>query len=258
MKRLTCALALAALVAGMLFAKDDPFCGKWKLNKQKSKVTGEQMVVEDLGNQKLKFTVGTDTDTITMDGTDQSIHYGRTMALTRESPTTFRMVIKQNGKVLSSMTHTLSEDGNTQTIKGTQHKPDGTTSDFEVVDKRVGGGSGWTGTWESTKVDFNSPEEWEIGANGANGLTFHNAAYQESMSMKFDGKDYPDKGPTVPAGLTTSGKRTGERSFELTDKIKGKVMDHATFELTGDGKTMTVTVHETGQPNTATYVYDKL
>jgi len=28
--------------------------------------------------------------------------------------------------------------------------------------------------------------------------------------------------------------------------------------LTGDGKIMTVTVHETGQPNTATYVYDKL
>lgn len=258
MKRLTCALALAALVAGTLWANDDPFCGKWKLNKQKSKVTGEQMVIEDLGNQKLKFTMGTDTDTVTMDGTDQPIHYGRTIALTKASPTSFKMVIKHDGKVLSSMTHTLSEDGNTQTIKGTSYKPDGTTSDFEVVDKRVGGGSGWTGTWESTKVDFNSPEEWEIGANGVNGLAFQNAAYQESMSMQFDGKDYPDKGPTVPAGSTTSGKRTGERTFELTDKIKGKVVDHATFELTEDGRTMTVTVHETGQHNAATYVYDKL
>jgi hypothetical protein len=221
-------------------------------------VTGEQMKIEDLGNNKLKFTMGADTDTVTMDGTDQPIHYGRTMALTKESPTSFKMVIKQDGKVLSSMTHALSDDGNTQTIKGTDYKPDGTTSDFEVVDKRVGGGSGWTGTWESTKVEFNSPDEWEMAANGANGLTFKNAAYEESVSIKFDGKDYPWKGPAVATGLTTSGKRTGERTFETTDKIKGKVVAHLNFELTEDGKTMTVTVHETGQPNAPTYVYEKI
>jgi hypothetical protein len=258
MKQLTYALALTALVTATLWAKDDPFCGTWKLDKDKSKVTGEQMKIEDLGNNKLKFTMGTDSDTVTMDGTDQPVHYGRSMSLTKESPTSFKMVIKQGNKVLSSMTHALSEDGNTQTIKGTDYKPDGTTSDFEVIDKRVGSGSGWTGTWESTKVEFNSPEQWEIEANGANGLTFKSAAYQETVSLQFDGKDYPAKGPTVPAGLTTSGKRTGEGTFELTDKIKGKVIDHANFEVTPDGKTLTVTVHETGQPNAATYVYEKM
>ena len=76
--------------------------------------------------------------------------------------------------------------------------------------------------------------------------------------MKFDGKDYSDSGPTVPTGSTASGKRTGERSFELTDKIKGKVVDHASFEVTQDGKTMTVTVHNTGQPNATTYVYETM
>jgi len=91
-----------------------------------------------------------------------------------------------------------------------------------AVTSDCGSGSGWAGTWESTKVEFNSPEEWEIEANGANGLTFKNAAYQESVSMKFDGKDYPEKGPTVPPGSTTSGKHAGERTFELTNKIKGK------------------------------------
>lgn len=258
MKRLTWLVAFAAVATGALWAKDDPFCGKWKLNKNKSKVTGEQMKIEDLGNNKLKFTMGTDTDTITMDGTDQPVHYGSTIALTKKSPTSFKMVIKHDGKVLSSMTHSLSDDGNIQTIKGTSYRPDGTTSDFEVVDKRVGGGSGWTGTWESTKVDFNSPDVYEIEANGADGLTFKNAAYQERQSINFDGKDYPDHGPTVPAGSTTSGKRTGERSFQLTDKIKDKVVDHASFELTPDGKTMSVTIHEVGQPNAGTYVYDRM
>lgn len=258
MKQLTCAFLFALLVTGALFAKDDPFCGKWKLDKDKSKVTGLQMKIEDLGNKKLKFTMGTNTDTVKMDGTDQPVHYGRTMAISEESPKSFKMIIKQNGKVLSSMTHTLSADGNTQTIKGVDYKPDGTTSDFAVVEKRVGSGSDWTGTWESTKVDFNSPEEFEISANGANGLTFDDAAYKAHQSLTFDGKDYPSQGPTVPAGEVTSGKRTGERSFELTDKIKGKVVEHSIFELKDDGKTLTITVHQPGQPNAATYVYDKL
>jgi hypothetical protein len=74
------------------------------------------------------------------------------------------MVIKKDGRVLSSMTHTLSDRGKTQTIKGTETKPDGTTSDFNVMLKKVSGGSSWSGTWESTDVKFTSPDEWEIAA----------------------------------------------------------------------------------------------
>jgi hypothetical protein len=259
MTRLTCALALTALVAGTVWAADDPFCGKWKLNKEKSKVTGEQMKIEDLGDNKLKFTSGNgDTDTLTMDGADQPIHYGYMMALTKESPTSFKMVIKKDGKTVSSMTHSLSDDGNTQTIKGTDYKPDGATSDFEMVDKRVGGGSGWTGTWESTKLDFNSPDTWDVDANGSNGLTFKDPAYKETWSFKFDGKDYPGSGPDVPSGATASCKRIDAHHFEMTFKIKGKVLNRSTFEVAPDDKTMTQTVHATGQPNAQTYVYDKI
>jgi hypothetical protein len=258
MKQLTCALALTTLLAGVLWAKDDPFCGKWKLNKDKSKIAGEQFKIDDLGSDKLKFTTGTETDTVTMDGTDQPIQYGLTMALTKERPTSFKMVIKKDGKGVSSMTHSLSDDGTTQTIKGTNYKPDGTTSDFDVVDKRVCGGSGWTGTWESTKVEFNSPDEWDIDANGSDGLTFNVPAYKDTLSLKFDGKDYPETGPNVAAGSMTSAKRIDEHTLELTDKIKEKVMDHQKLEVSPDNKTLTMTIHETGQPNPLTIVYDKM
>jgi hypothetical protein len=258
MKQLTCALALTTLLAGVLWAKDDPFCGKWKLNKDKSKIAGEQMKIEDLGDNKLKFTFGEESDTVTVDGTDQPIHYGNTMSLAKEGPNSLKMVIKKDGKVLASMTHTLSDDGNTQTIKGTNYKPDGTTSDFDVVDKRVGGGSGWTGTWESTKVEFNSPDEWDIDANGSDGLTFNVPAYKDTLSLKFDGKEYTETGPNVAAGSTTSAKRIDEHTLELTDKIKGKVMDHEKLEVSPDTKTLTMTIHETGQPNPLTIVYDKM
>lgn len=258
MKKAIYALAIAIVIAGAVSAADDPFCGKWKLNKEKSKVTGEQMKIQDLGNNQLKFTRGATSDTVKTDGSDQPVHYGYTMSITPDGQNSFKMVIKKDGKVISSMTHSLSEDGNTQTIKGTDYRPDGSTSDFDVVDKRVGGGTGWTGTWQSTKVDFNSPDELEIDPNGANGLTFKVPAYKDTLSLKFDGKDYPEEGPTVAAGSTASAKRVDARQFEMTDKVKGKVMDHSNAQVSPDGNTLTLTVHETGQPNPQTYVYDKM
>lgn len=251
-------LALACLLAGTLCAADDPFCGKWKLNQEKSKIAGEQMKTEDLGGNKYKFTFGENSDTITADGTDQPIHFGRTMSIASEGPTTWKMVIKKDGKVISSMTHTLSDDGNTQTIKGTDTKPDGTTSDYEVVEKRVGSGSGWGGTWESTEVKIGSPDEYDVEKYGARGLTFNAPAESDVLSMNFDGKDYEEKGPNVAPGSTSSGKRVDAHTLEVTDKIKGKVMDHTRFQVSEDGKTLTLTIHETGQPNALTIVYDKI
>ena len=256
--RKNCAIALAYLIAGTLHAADDPFCGKWKLNQDKSKISGEQMKIEDLGDNKFKWTFGNDSDTVTADGTDQPVHFGRTMELSKEGPNSLKMDIKKDGKVLSSMTHMLSEDGNTQTIKGTDTKPDGTTSDFEVVDKRVGSGSGWTGTWESTDVKFTSPDEWDIEPYGAHGLTFNTPAYQDTLSMNFDGKEYAEKGPNVAPGSMSSGKRIDDHTLEMTDKVKGEVVDHTKFEVSPDGKTLTLTIHETGQPNALTIVYDKM
>jgi len=258
MKRCYFSLALACLFAGTLCASDDPFVGKWKLNMAKSKFTGEQTKIEDLGGNKYKWTFGNVSNTYTIDGTDQPSHFGRTVAITPEGDKKWKMVIKKDGQVLSSMTHTLSDDGKTQTIEGTANKPDGTTSDFKTVLKKVSGGSGWGGTWESTDVKFNSPDEYDIAAYEGDGLTFSNAAYQDVLSMKFDGKDYEEKGPTVAPGSTSAGKRVNPRTVELIDKVKGEVMDHTKFEVSPDGKTLTITVHSSGQAKAQTIVYEKI
>jgi hypothetical protein len=257
-KRIYCSLALAGLLVGTLYAADDPFCGKWKLNQEKSKITGEQLKIEDLGGNKLKFSFGDISDTITADGTDQPVHFGRTTAITMEGSNSLKMVEKKDGKVLTSMTHTLSSDGNMQTIKGTDMKPDGSTSDYTVELKRVGSGSGWAGTWQSTEVKISSPDEFEISPYDGDGLTFNTPADKDTLSMKFDGKDYDEKGPNVAAGSTSSGKRVNSHTLDVTDKIKGEVMDHTKYEVSHDGKTLTLTVHETGQPNAMTVVYDKM
>ncbi|HEY1659615.1 MAG TPA: hypothetical protein VGG14_14775 [Candidatus Sulfotelmatobacter sp.] len=258
LQRICLGIAFVCLVAVTLCAADDPFSGKWKLNQEKSKTSGEITKIESLGNNKYKWTSGTVSETITTDGTDQPTPFGKTIAITPEGANDWKMVIKQDGKVLSSMTHSISADGKTQTIKGTDMKPDGTTSDFNVELKRVGTGTGFAGTWVSAAEKETAPSDWEISSYEGDGLTFNNPAYQDVISLKFDGKDYEEKGPTVAPGSTSSGKRVDARTLELTDKVKGKVMDQAKFELSSDGKTLTLTIHDTGQPKAITFVYDKM
>jgi hypothetical protein len=225
---------------------------------EKRKFAREQTKIEDLGGNKYKSISGNVSDMITADGNDQPVHFGRTISITPEGANNWKMVIKKDGKILSSMTHTLSEDGKTQTIKGTETKPDGTTSDFNVVSKRVGSGSGWGGTWESTDVKFSSPDEWDIEAYDGDGLTFNTPAYPDTVSMKFDGKDYEEKGPNVAPGSMSAGKRVSAHTLDVTDKVKGEVMDHTKFEVSQDGKTLTLTIRETDQPKALTIVYDKM
>ena len=123
MKHFYSSLALACLLASTLWAADDPFLGKWKLNMEKSKLTGEQTKIEELGGSKYKWASGNVTNTYTNDGTDQPSQFGNTVAITPVDANNWKMVIKKDGRVLSSMTHTLSADGKTQTIKGTGNKP---------------------------------------------------------------------------------------------------------------------------------------
>jgi hypothetical protein len=56
----------------------------------------------------------------------------------------------------------------------------------------------------------------------------------------------------------SSGKRVNAHTLEVTDKVKGEVMDHTKYEVSPDGKTLTLTIHETGQTKPLTVVYDKM
>jgi len=259
MKRFCFSIALACLVAGTLWASDNFFGGKWKLDMTKSQFTGELIKIEALGGEKYKWTVGNVSDTITYDGTEQKPdRFGRTTSMAPDGPNNWKMVIKKDGRVIDTMTHTISEDGKTQTVTGTDIKPDGTTSDFNDTWKKVSGGSGWEGTWEVTDVKFTSPDEWEIAPYEGDGLTFYMPAYQRTLSMKFDGKEYEEKGPNVAPGSTSSGKRVNAQTLDITRKVKGEVMSHTKYEVSQDGKTLTLTIQRTGQQKAQTIVYDKI
>jgi hypothetical protein len=263
-KRTLQLLLVAYLATATLRGANDPFAGKWKLNPSQSKFTG-QMRIEVVSPNRFAITfvepgLGRGvTDTVAADGTDQPAVFGTTLSVTIETPVAWKVVRKSNGHTLLTAIWKLSEDGNTLGDTFTGYGADGSTLRQDFVFKRTAGTSGFPGTWESTseKVDSDSVYEFQIVPYEAGGLSFITPSANEIQNMRFDGKDYPDAGPTVVPDSASSGRRLNEHALEMTDKIKDKVIDTRKIELSPDLKTLTMTIRPVGQNKPNILVFER-
>ncbi len=132
----------AAVVVGMLstaaFAQaPDPWIGTWKLNVAKSKGAKSGSTTIEAAGKGIKFGVdlvladGTASKwgfTANFDGKDYPITgsspWGNAVMVTRVDGKTLRITSKQDGKVLTTSTIVISDDGKTRTTttKGTDVK----------------------------------------------------------------------------------------------------------------------------------------
>ena len=263
-KRIFQLLLVACLTMGTLRAANDPFAGKWKLNPSKSKFT-DQMRIAVAGPNRYAITfveigLGSGvTDTVVADGTDQPAVFGTTLSVTIEKPNAWKVVRKSNGHTLLTGFWKLSEDGNILGDAFTGYRADGSTLRQDFVFKRTAGTSGFPGTWDSTsdEVTSDSVYEFQIEPYEGDGLSFITPAAHEIQNMRFDGKDYPDAGPTVVPDSASSGRRLNEHALEVTDKIKDKVIDTRKMELSSDLKTLTMTVRRVGQSSPNILVFER-
>ena len=113
------------------------------------------------------------------------------------------------------------------------------------------------GTWETTGVTLSSPDEIYIEPYGAGGHLITIPGRKQIIRMKLDGKEYPEEGPTVPDGSTSSGHRLDERTIETTEKIKGRLIESAKATISQDGATQTVVVTEPGNKIPLVLVYER-
>jgi hypothetical protein len=227
------------------------------MNPSKSVLT-DQMKVGAAGPNKytLNFS-GDNTETIVADGTDQPGLFGSTASITVLAPDTWKMARKTGGKMTISAIWKLSADGNTLTDDFTGYRADGSTSNLLYVYKRTEGTSGFVGTWESTSEQVNSVYEIEIQPFESDGLSFLNPSQKMTTNMMFDGKDYPNVGPNMPAGAAWSGHRVNDRSVEVAQKVSGKVLYTQQIDVSSDGKTLTMTVHVPGRSKPDIQVFDR-
>lgn len=253
-------LAPPAIVclAASLWAADDPFVGKWKINPAKSKLTDE-MKLESAGGNKYVITFGPgQVDTIVADGTDQPALQGTTLSVAVAGPNIWKVVRKKNGKTLLMAIWTLSPDGKTLDDAFTGYQPDGSPVRLHFVYQRTAGSSGFAGTWDSVSADVDSSIELEIKPFEADGLSFNSAALPYARNIKFDGKEHPLDVPNARPGATSSGRRLAQGALEITNQFQGKITSKQEFELSSDSKTLTMRFFQADEKEPKnTFVFDR-
>jgi hypothetical protein len=199
-------LLIACLITGTLWAANDPFVGKWKVNQSKSKLTDE-IKVEAAGANRCKISFAPDAvDTIVADGSDQPALSGTTLSITVKGPNSWEVVRKMKGRTLLRAHWTLSEDGKTLNDAFTQYLPDGTTLFSQslpdgstlflpYVYERTAGDSGFLGTWDSESARVATGIELQIQPYEGEGMSFKRSDQEMVKSIKLDGNDHSDLDP---------------------------------------------------------------
>jgi len=143
---------------------------------------------------------------------------------------------QKGGKQMGETKMSVSPDGNTLTGSFTDTSgPTAATGTF--VETRVGpapaGAHAISGQWKPSKLqDFNTAAltfTYKV-----DGDTLHSTSGTgQSFDAKFGGPEVPIQGDS--AGTTASVKKTGDNSFEETDKRGGKVVGVFNFSVDANG-----------------------
>jgi hypothetical protein len=262
--RMTSVIAAMILFAGgsVVSAQPDktadvPYAGKWKLNFAKSDFGETTIAFTKAASGHMQFTTMGQSYTFQMDGRDYPALFGRTAAWKQIDANTWETTIKQDGKLIVTETSRLSPDGKTLTLNTKGPKPAGGTFEETVVYERMSGGPGLEGKWKTKNIKGSAPTVLELAPSGNDGLTIRIPDFQINCEAKFDGKDYPATGPTVPPGLTIAVTKTGPRSFDMTEKKDGKEIFKLSFAVSADGNTLTETGGAVGTNEKFKAVYER-
>lgn len=257
--RVRWAVLLVGVLAatGSLWAADLPWVGQWKINVAKSDFGQSTITYGAAGPDEMQWTADGQTMKFKMDGKEYTNPFGGTAIWKKIDASTWETVNKTKDQVVSTETSRLSADGKTMTVGVRGTRPNGKAFENEYVLTRVSGGPGLLGTWKTAKVSLGAPSVVELTPFENDGLTLRIVDTGTTWSAKFDGKDNPVKGSTVPEGYTVALRRTGPRSFDYTQKLNGKLISSGSNTVSADGKTFTGIDTASGTSEKTTAVYDR-
>ena len=226
---------LISLVAAVwsLHAADPAYIGKWKLNTEKSQLTGMTLSFEETPEGAIRITTGYGLAyNFKLDGKEYPTGSGGTTSWKAPAPNTWETTARsKEGKVTRTLVSSLT--GDTMLVAGTTIKPDGGTSDYRMTLTRISGGPGFLGKWKNT--DYKAVATGiELTPDGADGVIVKFPDTEIACKAKFDGKDYALNW----GNRTWSLKKTGPDSFEITEKLNGTISVVTDVSTSENGKIM--------------------
>jgi hypothetical protein len=220
-----------------------PFDGTWRINTDQSKLSPKPYVVS-VSKGMFECSSCSPTIHVKADGQDQPVtgHPFDTINVREINPKSIATTYKKGGKAVTEQTVTVSDDGNTLTVKAIDHpKSGGQTVTSEATFTRVGkslvGANLTSGSWQINKLQTSENNLLFTYKSSGDELSMSQPT-GENYTAKLDGKDYPVKG--AYSYNSVSLRRVDPRTFEETDKRDGKVIEVDTMTVSPDGKKMTI------------------
>jgi hypothetical protein len=265
MNRIERLVAFALFLMPVLWAPassfaQNPFDGTWRFNLDQSKLSPKPEVFSvnkgmyDCSSCNPKIDVKAD-------GRDQSVtgQIYDTISVREVGPKSIAVTTKKSGSAVSEQTRTVSDDGNTLTVKIINHALNSNQAmRLEYTATRVGkapaGANGTSGAWQNNKVKESEKALTRTCKSSGDEQTV-TTSWGESFTAKLDGKDYPFKGSYRYTSVSL--RRVDDRTIEQTAKRDGKVVDVVKITVSADGKKLTEVMTSKLTGRTTTFVAEK-
>ena len=236
----------------------NPFVGNWKLNAKKSDVSGDKLVIKRLAGDEMQLDTAGMSYKFKIDGKPYEAFFTAKAAWKQIDKNTWHVENTGGGKVLWTDTLAVSPDGKSLTITTKGLRPNGQSFEDTQTYTRTSG-EGLTGEWQGKSFNAESVATIKFDAAGADGLTLTMPGMDATVQAKFDKQEYPVKGPLIAPQYTTTLTKVDERTIRYDEKQAGKPTFVRTFQVSGDGKamTMTLTPAAAGSTPLAKIVYDR-
>jgi hypothetical protein len=232
--------------------------GTWKTNLESVKTTGKPDVYLLAGGEYTCSSCSPELK-VKADGVEHKVSghaYYDTVMVKVTGPNSDELLLKQGDKPFAHLTETVSADGNTLTIKGTNYAGEHAVT-FEQTAKRVAPGPAGShpvsGSWQQEV--FKGDDTVRTVKYQMTGDGFQMHWNGQSYDAKFDGKEYAVVGD--PGKTTVSLKKIDANAVEETDHRQGKVVDEIHLAASKDGKTIAVTDKDVAHGQMTTYTLDK-
>ncbi len=181
------------------------------------------------------------TYTVAADGAFHavSLPYADSMSVKVDDDHNITRTAKKGGRQIGQTKMSVSADGNTLTGSFNDTSVENAPpSKGEYTETRLSpapaGAHAVSGQWKTTKLANFNAEQLTFTFKTEGDIVHYSSPSGYSYDAKLDGPDVPIKGDI--ANTTASVKKSGDNSYQETDKRDGKVVGVATFTLGADGK----------------------